>query len=370
MKTRRSRDTLARVALVTTALAVVLLGSATSASASSSETASVISVHSDGTVVPLPADSYTNVASLLLPAGTWLLVAKADFVNTDDASHSIKCRLVAGGQADVTATGLDQEIGGAFRRTLFSVLPRHVSSVNGMLARWRCRAWEGQDGSVEARYIRLTAIGTGALKSINLDTNVVTSEGAGTPRMVSAFMDGPIDAPQSGSPAVVASFHLPQGAWWVTAKATARGADEFERNLSCDLTPSTDHRTVVLDTPASLLSVQSISLQSAFHAKKTGAPVRLTCESTATDRVRCRSTRSASQPSMPAALVPLRRPTLRRLRVRSSRSTALTDRSLSRVARVRSRRASGSASPRRQSETVATSSGLASATLMWSRSFR
>jgi hypothetical protein len=284
MRNRELGKTAATSGLATVVLSIALLANALTVSATSTaETASVISVHTEGTVVPLPADSYTDVASLFLPKGTWLLVAKADFVNTDDASHSIKCRLVAGGQADITATGLTKEIEGPYRRTLFSVLPRHVESINGMLARWRCRSWQGQNGSVEARYIRLLAIKTGSLKSINLETNAVTSEGTGTPAMVSARIDGSIDAPVSGSPAVVASFHLPQGAWWVTAKAVARGADELSRSLSCDLTPSPDNRTVALDTPASLMSVQSVSWQSAFHAsKKNGVPVRLRCESTAT----------------------------------------------------------------------------------------
>lgn len=270
--------------LAITVLAVAMFGNPVSVVATStSETASVISVHTESTTIPLPASLYTDVATLLLPAGTWLLMAKADFVNTDpDASHSIKCRLVAGGQADVTATGLTKELGGAHRRTLFSELPRHVASVNGMLARWRCRGWEGQDGLVEARYIRLLAIKTGTLKSINLATNAVTGEGTGTPAVVSARLDDSINAPSSGSPAVVASFHLPQGAWWVTAKAIARGADELNRSLSCDLTPSTDSRTVALSTPASLMSVQSVSWQSAFHAyKKNGVAVRLTCETSA-----------------------------------------------------------------------------------------
>jgi hypothetical protein len=300
-------------------LTVAMMGNALTASATSTaETASVITVHTESTVVPLPADSYTNVASLLLPMGTWLLIAKADFVNTDDSAHSIKCRLVAGGQADVTATGLTKKIEGPYRRTLFSVLPRHVASINGMLARWRCRSWEGQDGKVEARDVRLTAIKTGSLKSINLETNVVTSQGTGTPSTVSAQLDGPIDAPTSGSPAVVASFHLNQGAWWVTAKAIARGADEVMRSLSCDLTPSTDSRTLVLDTPASLMSVQSVSWQSAFHAsKKVGVPVRLRCESSATgagqvtiDSIRITAVRAGSldpiapeESSVPASAV-------------------------------------------------------------------
>ena len=112
---RRVGERAVQLALVAAVLAIAMLADALTVSATSTaETASVISVHTGTTVVPLPADSYTDVASLFLPMGTRLLIAKADFVNVDDAAHSIKCRLVAGGQADITGTGLTKEIGGPY----------------------------------------------------------------------------------------------------------------------------------------------------------------------------------------------------------------------------------------------------------------
>lgn len=273
------------MALAIAVLAVAVLGNANSVSAgSTAETASVISVHTESTVVPLPADSYVDVATLLVPAGTWLLLANADFVNTDpDDPHTLKCRLVADGQADVTETGLTTESAGADHRTLTSELPRFVASINGLQARWRCRAWDGQDGSVEARSIRLMAIKTGTLKTFDLATNEVTAEGSGTPRVWSGKVDGAVNAPLAGEPAVVASIHLNQGSWWVFAKAVVRNHDGTAHVLSCDLLPLTDQASVALAPASMALGVQSIALQGAFYAsKKSGAPVRLKCESSAT----------------------------------------------------------------------------------------
>ena len=184
-------------AFATAVLAIVMLANALTVSATSTaETASVISVHTEGTVVPLPGDSYTNVASLFLPMGTWLLVAKADFVNVDDTAHSIKCRLVAGGQADVTETGLTKETGGPFRRTLFSVLPRHVASVNGGTVVWSLQcsshvgagpddelevatATPGDAGSFESA--ASTAAGTIGTQSLNNTVEFICPAFAGPP---------------------------------------------------------------------------------------------------------------------------------------------------------------------------------------------
>jgi hypothetical protein len=273
------------MALATAVLTVTMLGNALTVSATGpAETASVISVHSDTTVVPLPADSYVDVATLLVPAGTWLLLANADFINTDpDDPHTIKCRLVANGQADVTETGLTTESTGADHRTLTSELPRYVASINGLQARWRCRAWEGQDGSVVASSIRLMAVKIGTLKTFDLATNSVTSEGSGTPRVWSGRLDGAVNAPLAGAAAVVASIHLNQGSWWVLAKAVARNHDGSAHVLSCNLLPLDDQASVALAPTSRALAVQSLALQGAFYAsKKSGAPVRLKCESSAT----------------------------------------------------------------------------------------
>jgi len=119
----------------------------------------------DGPVF-LPFSTFTTIASLSLPAGSFLVLAKASITNDAGTGDTgARCRLVSPAtQADEALAGLeDVNIAGSADAGVITMIVATTLATPGDMT-LRCRNEGG--GTTNARFIKLSAIQVGALSNV------------------------------------------------------------------------------------------------------------------------------------------------------------------------------------------------------------
>jgi hypothetical protein len=226
------------------AAAVLLLGGQPLGGRAAGTDPVIVAGHKDGEIA-LPFN-WTTVASLPVPQGSWVIVAKAFIVGGGGAT----CHLVADGQFDEA-----RREGEAGEITL--LITRTFNGLSGGNANLDC---VGADTGAWISWIKIIAIASSAA-------------------LVSA--DGPTDVPGGGVFGTLASASLPSGNYWVIAKTSAHltGSRLAGERLSCKLTLK-DSRGTSTDPTSEVIPkglTVSVAMEQTRHIGSGGGTARLRC---------------------------------------------------------------------------------------------
>ena len=168
--------------------------------------------------VKVPAKLKT-VASMALPNGGWLIMAKAQLVGIggSPAGHlGVQCRLTLGKRSDhISAAPTPLQRDGSYVPVLLTLASRVKNPAKANL---RCVGEEG--GNVVIRSIRMTAMKTGKL-STRVASSPPTTTGSGMPVVLSAKYKGATPVLGDSTYRTVGKLGVGRGAWWFVAKAVA-----------------------------------------------------------------------------------------------------------------------------------------------------
>ncbi len=166
----------------------------------------------------IPAKLKT-VASMALPNGGWLIMAKAQLVGIggSPAGHlGVQCRLTLGKRSDhISAAPTPLQRDGSYIPVLLTLASRVKNPAKANL---RCVGEEG--GNVVIRSIRMTAMKTGKL-STRVASSPPTTTGSGMPVVLSAKYKGATPVLGDSTYRTVGKLGVGRGAWWFVAKAVA-----------------------------------------------------------------------------------------------------------------------------------------------------
>jgi hypothetical protein len=229
--------------ILAVATAVLMLGGAPLAGRAVGADPVIVAGHKDGEIA-LPF-YYTTVASLPVPQGSWVIVAKAFIVGGGGAT----CHLVADGQFDeARREGEPGEI---------TLLLTRTFGVGGGNANLDCI---GADTGAWISWIKIMAIASSAA-------------------LVST--DGPTDVPGGGVFGTLASASLAGGNYWVIAKTSAHltGSRLAGERLSCKLLLK-DSRGTSTDPTSEVIPLGltvSVAMQQTRHIGSGGGTAKLRC---------------------------------------------------------------------------------------------
>ena len=222
---------LVRAGIVGALLCSVMAAPGQALAAGSAPPPHVIVLEKDGPV-PIPVGQMGLIASMELPRGRWAVLAKVNPAMNDFSDTGIvRCRLEAGGDADQSEHTIFDLSVTQSRLVLGLQIAHVVSRPEGGTARLRCSS---TIESVEARFVRITAIKAGRLTRIDLASHTQTTRGAGIPEIVFAWRDEPVPVP-AGEFGRMARIHLAQGSWAVFAKLDAAQSAGHSSHLTCRL---------------------------------------------------------------------------------------------------------------------------------------
>lgn len=164
--------------------------------------------------------TFTTIASLAVPVGTWVAFAKFD-ARVPEFAVDISCEFVAGAGASQTrqrgssrvGIGGEDELGSAN----FSFNLEHTFTNLAGKFILRCRA---EASIVTANFIRIMAIRVGTMTKRPLGGGAPTTAGSGKPVIVHGYRNVPVSIPNSDTLGPVAAMPLPAGKWWIRADFT------------------------------------------------------------------------------------------------------------------------------------------------------
>jgi len=152
-----------------------------------------------------------HVGRLDLPAGRWWVVAKAVAVNSGGVSDDVSCRLDVGGDFDDQRFHLSLPSAGTLMPLALQAVHAFDSPGSVVL---HCRGSIGFTIVV----VTITAVEPGRLTNVPLGGGPTWSKGAGLPRVISGWSNGPIPVAPGSTWTTVATLNLRAGRWTILGK--------------------------------------------------------------------------------------------------------------------------------------------------------
>ena len=153
------------------------------------------------------------MATVYVPAGNWVFVAKAT-IDYGNPSQTVTCWLDAGGDYDNVVASNGDEL----RSIMLLVV--HSFTTPGSASIW-CDAAAG----AVSRNVRLYGYRAARLSNQPLPSGSGWTQGSGTPQALAGWRNGPVTLPKA-STVTVGSLRLPRGRWWVMAKLSGRSTSQ------------------------------------------------------------------------------------------------------------------------------------------------
>jgi hypothetical protein len=228
--------------------------------------------------IAINGGSYAAMATLSVPKGNWLIVAKAQVHGTGALLGRVFCRLVADGDFDEVSTapnggGLE----GDLEPIVMTVVHHFPTAGSTHVDCYR----DASGGIPYLSNLKITATKAGKLTNTQMGGSG-SSHGSGSPRVISAWRDASASHSGNGSYQSVGQMNVPRGRWWIIAKAQLEGPAVGLVPVLCQLKAGSDVdlSRVGLAPTSTQTDVNPISAQ-IVHVFSSKTPVRFRCKADA-----------------------------------------------------------------------------------------
>jgi len=233
--------------------------------------------------IPKSNSTFTTIASLKVPGGTWVAFAKFEG-RVPSGGIDVVCDLVAGSGASESRERGWTRLGvyvnderGAGDVALNVV---HKFGEHGGKFLLRCRA----DSTIgTAHDIRIMAMRVGTLTKFSLGNGTSSSTGSAQPEVVHGYRTSSVAMPASNTLTSVATIPLSAGQWWIRADLsvykTGDGGVSAPYGCKLQVGDQTDDVTGAMDLASDSTMVDLNIAASVTTPRPTLDDVRLSCKS-------------------------------------------------------------------------------------------